>query len=35
MALWLASPAAGFVHGQAHLIEGGLLSTFVPSAVGP
>jgi NAD(P)-dependent dehydrogenase (short-subunit alcohol dehydrogenase family) len=35
MALWLASPAAGFVHGQAHLIEGGLLSTFVESPPGP
>lgn len=35
VALWLASPAAGFVHGQAHMIEGGLLSTFVPSPVGP
>lgn len=35
MALWLASPAAGFVHGQAHLIDGGLLSTFVETQPGP
>ena len=35
LALWLASPAAGFVHGQAHVIEGGLLSTFVDAPVGP
>lgn len=35
MALWLASPAAGFVTGQAHLCESGLLSTFVDSPTGP
>jgi NAD(P)-dependent dehydrogenase (short-subunit alcohol dehydrogenase family) len=34
-ALWLASPAAGYIHGQAHLIEAGLLSTFVPTPTGP
>ncbi|WP_336951304.1 SDR family oxidoreductase [Sphingobium aromaticivastans] len=34
-ALWLASPAAGFVNGHAHIADGGLLSTFVPSPVGP
>ncbi|MDE2596781.1 MAG: SDR family oxidoreductase [Sphingomonadales bacterium] len=30
VALWLASPAAGFVNGQAQLVDGGLLSTFAP-----
>jgi len=35
LALWLASPAAGFVHGQAHVIEAGLLSTFVDCPTGP
>lgn len=35
MALWLASPAAGYVHGQAHIIEAGLLSTFVETPSGP
>ena len=30
MALWLASPAAGFVNGQAQVIDSGLLSTFAP-----
>lgn len=35
LALWLASPAAGYVHGQAHVIEAGLLSTFVEAPVGP
>ncbi|MBS0475322.1 MAG: SDR family oxidoreductase [Proteobacteria bacterium] len=37
LALWLASPAAGFVNGQAQLIDGGLLSTFAPVVlpVGP
>lgn len=34
-ALWLASPAAAFVNGQAHVVDGGLLSTFVPAPVGP
>lgn len=28
-ALWLASPAAGYVTGHAHILDGGLLSTFV------
>jgi len=35
VALWLASSAAGFVNGQAHIVDGGLLSTFVDSPVGP
>ena len=37
VALWLASPAAGFVNGQAQLGDGALLSTFAPIAlpVGP
>ncbi|WP_311269553.1 SDR family oxidoreductase [Sphingobium sp. WCS2017Hpa-17] len=35
VALWLASPAACFVNGHAHIADGGLLSTFVPSPVGP
>ena len=35
VALWLSSPAAGFVNGQAHIVDAGLLSTFVPSPVGP
>lgn len=35
VALWLASPAAAFVNGQAQLVDGALLSTFVPSPVGP
>ena len=37
VALWLASPAAGFVNGQAQLVDGALLSTFAPIAlpVGP
>ncbi len=35
VALWLASPAAAFVNGHAHIADGGLLSTFVPSPVGP
>jgi NAD(P)-dependent dehydrogenase (short-subunit alcohol dehydrogenase family) len=35
VALWLASPAAGFVNGQAHIVDAGLLSTFVPAPTGP
>lgn len=37
VALWLSSPAAGFVNGQAQLVDGGLLSTFAPVVlpVGP
>lgn len=35
VALWLASPNAGFVNGHAHIADGGLLSTFVPAPVGP
>lgn len=35
VALWLASPAAAFVNGQAHIVDAGLLSVFVPSSVGP
>lgn len=35
MVLWLASPAAGYVHGQAHAIEAGLLSSFVETPTGP
>jgi NAD(P)-dependent dehydrogenase (short-subunit alcohol dehydrogenase family) len=35
VALWLAGPAAGYVNGHAHVVDGGLLSTFVPSPVGP
>lgn len=37
VALWLASPAAGFVNGQAQLIDSALLSTFAPITlpVGP
>ena len=37
MALWLASPAAGFVNGQAQVIDAALLSTFAPVVlpVGP
>lgn len=35
VALWLASPASGFVNGQAHIVDAGLLSTFVPSPEGP
>lgn len=37
VALWLASPAAGFVNGQAQLVDSALLSTFAPVAlpVGP
>jgi len=35
MALWLASPAAGYVHGQVHVIEAGLLSSFVETPTGP
>jgi NAD(P)-dependent dehydrogenase (short-subunit alcohol dehydrogenase family) len=34
-ALWLASPAASFVNGQAHIVDAGLLSAFVPAPVGP
>lgn len=30
VALWLASPAAGFVNGQAQVVDAGLLSTFSP-----
>jgi len=30
LALWLASPAAGFVNGQAQVIDAALLSTFAP-----
>lgn len=30
VALWLASPAAGFVNGQAQVVDGALLSTFAP-----
>ncbi|MEO6092159.1 MAG: SDR family oxidoreductase [Novosphingobium sp.] len=35
VALWLASPAAAFVNGQAHIVDAGLLATFVPAPVGP
>ncbi|QNO27926.1 SDR family oxidoreductase [Sphingopyxis sp. OPL5] len=35
LALWLASPAAGYVNGQAHIADAALLSTFVPSEPGP
>ncbi len=37
MALWLASPAAGFVNGQAQVMDAALLSTFAPVVlpVGP
>ena len=37
VALWLASPAAAFVNGQAQVVDGGLLSTFAPVTlpVGP
>lgn len=35
VALWLASPAAAFVNGQAQIADAGLLSTFVPAPVGP
>ncbi len=35
LALWLSSSAAGFVTGQAQLIDAGLLSTFVAAPVGP
>jgi NAD(P)-dependent dehydrogenase (short-subunit alcohol dehydrogenase family) len=30
VALWLSSPAAGFVTGQAQVLDAGLLSTFAP-----
>jgi meso-butanediol dehydrogenase / (S,S)-butanediol dehydrogenase / diacetyl reductase len=30
VALWLASPAAGFINGQAQVLDAGLLSTFAP-----
>jgi len=30
VALWLASPAAGFVNGQAQVVDAALLSTFAP-----
>ena len=30
VALWLASPAAGFITGQAQLLDAALLSTFAP-----
>ena len=30
VALWLASPAAGFITGQAQVVDAGLLSTFAP-----
>ncbi|MFN4136063.1 MAG: SDR family NAD(P)-dependent oxidoreductase [Novosphingobium sp.] len=30
VALWLSSPAAGFITGQAQLLDAGLLSTFAP-----
>lgn len=30
VALWLASPAAGFVNGQAQVLDAALLSTFAP-----
>lgn len=32
VALWLASPAAGFVNGQVHLCDAGLLSVFPEAA---
>ena len=35
VALWLASPAAGFVNGQVQIVDAGLLSTFVPAPTGP
>jgi len=35
LALWLASPAAGFITGREHIIDAGLLSTFVMGPVGP
>ena len=30
VALWLASPAAGFINGQAQVVDAALLSTFAP-----
>lgn len=30
VALWLSSPAAGFITGQAQVLDAGLLSTFAP-----
>ena len=30
VALWLASPAAGFITGQAQVLDAALLSTFAP-----
>jgi meso-butanediol dehydrogenase / (S,S)-butanediol dehydrogenase / diacetyl reductase len=30
VALWLASPAAGFINGQAQVLDAALLSTFAP-----
>lgn len=35
VALWLASPAAAFVTGQAHIVDAGLSATFGPTTVGP
>jgi NAD(P)-dependent dehydrogenase (short-subunit alcohol dehydrogenase family) len=37
VALWLASPASGFITGQAQLLDAALLSTFAPISlpVGP
>lgn len=37
VALWLCSPASGFITGQAQVLDAGLLSTFAPVTlpVGP
>jgi NAD(P)-dependent dehydrogenase (short-subunit alcohol dehydrogenase family) len=34
VALWLSSPAAAFVNGQAQLLDAALLSTFAPANLG-
>jgi NAD(P)-dependent dehydrogenase (short-subunit alcohol dehydrogenase family) len=35
VALWLASPQASFINGQAQILDAALLSTFVSSPTGP